>query len=87
MTVDGRSASKTYEEESGNECDRHNRLARSELRSTSDSAVVDTLPSSLLSNDFNGRGATTLLLVDLIESGLLRASEAEELHDDGCEPK
>jgi hypothetical protein len=70
----------TYEEEGGNKCDWDDGLAHGELRSTSDPAIVHTLPSSLFSNDFDGRGTTTLLVVDLVESRLLGAIEAEELH-------
>lgn len=70
----------TYEEEGRNESDWYNGLAGSELRRSSNAAVVHALSSSLLSDDFDGRRAATLLLMDLIEGRLLGAVEAEELH-------
>jgi hypothetical protein len=77
---EGRCRYMTYEEEGGNKCDWDDGLAHGELRSTSDPAIVHTLPSSLFSNDFDGRGTTTLLIVDLIEGRLLGAIKAEKLH-------
>jgi len=70
----------TYEEEGGNECDWDDGLTHGELRSTSDTGVVNALPSSLLCNNLNSRRATALLLMDLVQSRLLGAAYAEELH-------
>lgn len=67
----------------GNERNGNNGLASSKLRSTSHNTVVHALSSSLLLNNLDGRWATTLLLMDFIDSRFLRTVHAEDLHHGG----
>jgi len=68
----------TPEEEE--ECDHGNGndgLPGSQLRSTSDDAVVNALATDILVDDLNSRGTAGLLLVDLVQSRLLGAVKSE----------
>jgi hypothetical protein len=71
------------EEKEGDESNRDDGLTSSQLACTSEVAVVDALAASVLSDDLDSRGATALLLVDLLKSGLLGTSESEH-HDERC---
>jgi hypothetical protein len=72
-----------HEEEGGDEDDGDNGLARSQLRSTRDNAVIHALAARLLGDDFDSGWAAALLLVDLLDGGFLRTVHAEELHGGG----
>jgi hypothetical protein len=71
------------EEEEGDESNGNDRLTGRQLACTSEVAVVNALAASVLGDGLDSRGATALLLVDLLKSGLLRTSESEH-HDERC---
>jgi hypothetical protein len=71
------------EEEERDESNGNDRLTGSQLACTSEVAVVNTLATSVLDDGLDSRGATALLLVDLLKSRLLRTSESEH-HDERC---
>jgi hypothetical protein len=62
------------------ECDQgdgDDRLTSGQLGSTSDDAVVNALAANILIDNFDSRGAASLLLVDLVQCRLLGATESE----------
>jgi hypothetical protein len=71
------------EKEDGDESNGNDRLAGSQLAGASEIPVVNALAASVLSDGLYRRRATALLLVDLLKSGLLGASESEH-HDERC---
>jgi hypothetical protein len=71
------------EEEEGDESNGNDGLTSSQLACTSEVAVVDALAASVLRDGLGHWGATALLLVDLLKSGLLGTSESEH-HDERC---
>ena len=70
------------EEEECNHGDRNDRLLSGQLRSTGDDAVVNALAADILVDDLDCGGTTSLLLMDLLKSRLLGATESEN-HDEG----
>lgn len=71
------------EEEECDHGDGNDRLTCSQLRSTGDDAVVNALAADILVDDLNCGGTTSLLLVDLLQSGLLGAVESENHCESG----
>jgi hypothetical protein len=52
-------------------------LTSGQLRSTSDDAVVNTLAADIFVDSLDSRGTTSLLLMDLVQSRLLGATESK----------